>query len=100
MQPATEADIHEVNAATAQVFGNLQQHPGFAGQFSRFVLITGSKGLHVETVSANINSFMVSWKEYGFQAVETTTTREFTPQFPDYLEASGFVLTDLPDDKE
>lgn len=51
-RPASKAEMDSVDETTAQNLLNLQlQHPGFCRDYRRFVLVTGAKGLNIDTVS-------------------------------------------------
>lgn len=83
---ATEEDIRRVDAATAQVFADLRQHAGFEGQFDRFVLVTGERGLDVETVSDHVNYFILWYAERASQSIEAKSLLELLPEFMDDLD--------------
>ncbi|KZP22660.1 hypothetical protein FIBSPDRAFT_859420 [Athelia psychrophila] len=51
-KPASKTEIHSIDVITAQELLQMQlQHPGFCRDYRRFVLVTGAKGLNIDTVS-------------------------------------------------
>lgn len=97
-RPASKAEMDSVDETTAQELLNLQlQHPGFCQDCHRFVLVTGAKGLNIDTVREHTECDASIYPECISQLLETKTTYDFIPQFPDYLEATGFALTNIED---
>lgn len=51
-KPASKAEMQSVDETTAQILLDMQlRHPAFCRDYHRFVLVTGAKGFHVDTVS-------------------------------------------------